>query len=181
MGDSNMIRSVNRALTERHGNVVELDATPATGLAIDDTVYHLAHDYPGGVPALALRMGMSPNTLAHKVSLTQRTHHLSPLELIKLQAIADDQRPLHAMAAQLGFVCLPLVADASRGTLEDVMHMAKEFADVLASVNQAVTDGRVTPNEMQRCEREAGELMLALTNVLATVRSMMPPAPEAAA
>lgn len=67
------------------------------------------------------------------------------------------------------------------GTLEDVMRMAKEFADVLASVNQAVADGRVTPNEMRQCEREAGELMMALTGVLGTVRSMMPTAPEAAA
>ena len=65
------------------GNAAPALAMPA-GLDINDAVYHTAHDYPGGVPALAQRMGMSQHSLAHKVGLNNAAH-LSPTEMVKLQ------------------------------------------------------------------------------------------------
>lgn len=177
-----MHRSLSYAALVRHGNVEPADATlPAIGLAIDDAVYHLAHDYPGGVPALAVRMAMSPNTLAHKASLTQLTHHLSPRELVKLQAVAGDARPLQAMAAALGYVALPMVPVGGGRPLEDVARVVREFAELLTAVTDTVGDGTVSINEMRRVEREAGDVMQAINGMLAHLRAMMPPAPEAAA
>jgi hypothetical protein len=144
-----------------------------------DAAYHTAHDYPGGVPAVAQRMGVSANTLQHKVSLTNDTHHLTLREAVAMQEVTGDARILHAMAGALGYACVSLQTDGASGTLEQVMYMAKEFGEVLGSVNNAVADGRVTPNEMRDCERQAAELMAAISGVLATVRSMMPKAPQA--
>jgi len=177
-----MIRSLHAARLSRHGNAPEPDATPTLptplGLDVDDAVYHLAHDFPGGVPALAQRMGMSHNTLAHKVSLTQRTHHLSPRELVKLQAIAGDARVLHAIAHELGFVALPVMAEHGRTTLQDASRLVREFSELLTSVSEATDDGRVTLNEMRTVEHQAGDVMVALNACLSTMRSMMPEAPE---
>ncbi len=151
----------------------------AIGLDIADAAYHTAHGFPGGVPALAQRMGMSQNTLAHKVSLHNETHHLTLREAVTMQEVSQDKRIAQAMCAALGGVFLDLGCDRKHTTMEQVMHMAAEFGDVLGSVNAAVADGQVTPNEMQDCERQAAELMAALNAVLTQVRSMMPKAPQA--
>lgn len=150
----------------------------AIGLDVLDAAYHTAHSYPGGVPALAQRMAVSQNTLAHKVSLNNATHHLTLREAVTMQEVTGDARILHAMAAALGYTCVSLRLDGKATTLETVMQMAKEFGDVLASVNEAVHDGCVSINEMQECERQAAELTAALNGVLVTVRGMMPKRPE---
>ena len=167
---------INRA--RRNGERRDRIAIPL-GMDPLDAAYHTAHDYPGGVPAVAQRMGVSANTLQHKVSLTNDTHHLTLRESVAMQEVTGDARILHAMAGALGYACVSLHNDGSLGTLEQVMHMAKEFGEVLGSVNNAVVDGVVTNNEMRDCERQAAELMAALNSVLATVRSMMPRAPQA--
>ena len=47
------------------------EAVPDTqgGMSVEDAIYHTVHSYPGGVTALAARMGVSPNTLAHAEKL----------------------------------------------------------------------------------------------------------------
>lgn len=167
-----MNHSVLNNLCTGNGNVLSPAATH--GLNVADAAYHTAHDFPGGVPALAQRMAMSANTLAHKVGLNNTTHHLTLREATTMQEVTGDVRMLHAMADALGYTCVSLHCDGQGATLERVMVMAKEFGDVLASVNTAVADGRVTPNEMHECERQAAELTAALNGVLATVRGMMP-------
>lgn len=146
----------------------------AIGLDVLDAAYHTAHGFPGGVPALAQRMAMSPNTLTHKVGLNNTTHHLTLREAQAMMELTGDVRMLHALAGSLGYTCVSLRADGAATTLEQVMHMAKEFGEVLCSVNTAVADGCVTPNEMHDCERQAAELTAALNGVLGTVRNMMP-------
>lgn len=175
-----MRSSVVRSIAQNNGG---LPTAPATiGLDVMDAAYHLAHGYPGGVPALAQRMGKSPNVLNSKVSLNaDKTHHLTLREAVAMQEISGDARILQAMAGALGYACVSLHTDADHTTMEQVMHLAKEFGEVLVSVNTAVADGRVTPNEMQDCERQAAELCAALTGVLGVVRSMMPKTPPAAA
>ena len=171
-------------LPRRNGNVGAPAATTASadvpgpiGLDVNDAAYHTAHGFPGGVPALALRMGMSANSLFHKVSLHDATHHLSPGEMRAMMDVSQDARMLHAMAWPLGYVCVAAGAGAAGSTLEQVMQMAKEFGDVLGAVNAAVADGCVTPNEMQECERQAAELIGALNGTLTMLRAMMPKAP----
>lgn len=151
----------------------------AAGMDVLDAAYHTAHDHPGGVPSVAQRMGTSANTLQHKVSLTNGTHHLTLREAVAMQEVTGDTRILHAMAGSLGYACVSLHVDGEGSTLEQVMHMAQEFGEVLGCVNGAVSDGRVTLNEMLDCERQAAELIAAINGVLGVVRSMMPKAPQA--
>lgn len=167
-----MRSSVVRAFAQINGNVEDTNAT--CGLDVMDAVYHTAHDFPGGVPALAQRMVMSHNTLAHKVSLTTTTHHLSLREAVTLQAVSGDVRILHAMADALGYRCINLQANHEVTTLSQVMAMVKDFGDMLGVVTDAVQDGTVSPNEMQDCERRAAELLAAVGATLAAVRAMMP-------
>lgn len=173
-----MYQSIVTHPSRRNGERRSRIAIPL-GLDVSDAAYHTAHDHPGGVPSLAQRMGTSANTLQHKVSLTNGTHHLTLREAVAMQEVTGDARILHAMAGALGYACVSLHVDGEASTLEQVMHMAQEFGEVLGSVNGAVADGRVTPNEMLECERQAAELIAALNGVLGVVRSMMPKPPAA--
>ena len=170
-----MATTVNLSSGARNGNAAAALPPTLPGLDVADAAYHLAHDYPGGVPALAQRMGMSQHTLAHKVDLHCTTHHLSLVEAVKMQGVARDARVLQAMGAALGYVCINAQPRTGGGfTLGQAVRLAREFADVLASVERAVDDGIVTPNEMQDCERQAAELMGAVNDVLGALRAMMP-------
>ena len=90
-----MASSVVKQFTASNGNAPASAAM--VGLDVLDAAYHTAHAYPGGVPALAQRMGMSQNTLAHKVSLANETHHLSLREAVAMQEVSQDKRIAQAM------------------------------------------------------------------------------------
>src|SRR5690606_31682754 len=45
-------------------------------MAIDDAVYRVVHDAPGGVAGLAARMGVPASTLTHKANPNNATHHM---------------------------------------------------------------------------------------------------------
>ena len=169
-----MTSSVTKHRCAFNGN--STDGT-AIGLDVMDAAYHTAQSFPGGVPALAQRLGMSQNTLAHKISLNNDTHHLSLREAVAMQEVTQDRRITHAMCFAQGGVFVDLQADVKHSTMEQVMHMVKDFGVVLAGINDAVVDGVVTRNEMHNCERQAAELIAALNATLATVRGMMPKAP----
>lgn len=148
------------------------------GISIEDAAYHTGHDFPGGVPALALRMGINANTLQCKLDPNIATHKLSLREAQDMMSFAGDDRILHALAAARGHVALALGAVSTGQTIGDVMRTVKEFGELLQAVNAAVADERVTLNEMRECERQFAEVMAAGNALMGTLREMMPRAPE---
>jgi hypothetical protein len=66
-----------------------------------DAAYLTAHHYPGGIPALAVRMGMAARELSRK--LNPNTGSLSLDEATALMAFSGDHRILHAMADEIGY------------------------------------------------------------------------------
>ena len=155
------------------------------GLTVQDAIYHTVHDYPGGVAALAARMGVSPNTLTHKANPNNATHHLHPLELVKLQHMSGNAAVLHAMAAALGYTVTRATPDQSGGDMvEATMRLQVEFADLLRAVADPLArvagDAAkpVTGNEMRRAEYHAQETQAAMAHLLATLRGHMRRAPK---
>lgn len=72
-----------------------------------DAAYLTGHNHPGGVPALAARMGMDARELIRKLN-PNAIHGISLDEAEVLMALSGDHRILHAMAAGLGYVCQPM-------------------------------------------------------------------------
>lgn len=161
-----MTAIMKRLPTPDHGNVVDPVAADVVGAA-----RLLAAQYPhGGCAGLAAATGIP--SLAKKLDPHQDTHHLRLDESVLLQQAAKRHDILHAMADVLGFVCTPKGADRDGSLLDRIMGLSSEFGDVMHTVRDAVSDGVVTPNELQRIEREAGELQAALEAVLKTVRGL---------
>lgn len=159
---------------DRDGNG-ELSHEIAThGMNVLDAAYHTAHSYPGGVAALALRMGQNASTLNHKVSLTNTTHRLAVDESVTMQAMSGNYAILHAMASSLGHVALQIDPTTEAKPMEEVARMVREFGELLTSVTQSTADGTVTTNEMRECQRQAMESIASIYGVVASVRNMIP-------
>ena len=138
-------------------------------------LYRAAHGYQGGMGTLAGFLGISEHSLQHKVSPTYPTAHCSPEEVLRICEVTGDLGPLQAMASRLGQMVMPMPSAA--GVEGDLAHKladtCKSFGEMISEISGDLADGRVTPNELQRIEREAGELigdvhmLLAHANALA--------------
>lgn len=76
-----------------------------------DAAYLTGHHYPGGVSALATRMGMDTRELSRK--LNPNTGDLWLDEAVALMTLSGDYRILHAMADELGYTLAPQPDEAS--------------------------------------------------------------------
>ncbi len=139
--------------------------------SILDAAYHVVHDYPGGAPSLAPRLNKSPTTLCHEVTATG-TAKLGLLDAVKLTGFSCDLRILQAWAMQAGQMLLPLPSDGKQSDecLAHVSSSAKEFSELIAAAADSLVDGQVSDNEMDRIEREAGELFAAVHGLIKSMR-----------
>jgi hypothetical protein len=127
-----------------------------------DAAYLTAHDYPGGVPALAARMGRNGAVLRHKLNPNDQANHLTVDDLMTIMVMTGDHRPLHSACLELGYMALPLPGHlADEPTAEALTDTCKEFADYLQSVTAALADNKVTAIELRRVRKELGEMVAA--------------------
>lgn len=157
--------------------------TRVIGQDVLDAAYATAHHYPGGLASLAVRMGMSANTLAHKVNLGNTTHHLTLREAVTMQAMSGNAAILHAMADQLGYTCTLATPDQTGGDpVEAVMRLQVEQADFMRAVADPLIAGpNVSKNAMRRAEYQASELTASICRVVAMLRGRMRREPGGAA
>lgn len=167
--------------------VGETVPTKSYGQDVNDALYHTVHSYHGGVVALAARLGMSPNTLTHKVNVNNTTHHLHPKELVAVMHMSGNAAALHAIAEQLGYTCTAAQPDQSGGDpVEAFMRLQMAFGDLVCAVadplarGATVNGGAVKPSEMRRAEEMAGTLHTAIGNTLSALRAHMRSLPKAA-
>lgn len=148
-----------------NGDMVGIAAKLSMG-DVGDAAYRVAHQFPGGVPALAQRMGMSPNTLSHKVSLTNESHKLSLSEAVYMQHVANRFDILYAMAESLGHVCLAAPEMGETEVTGILATVGAEVGDVFREVQRVLADGRVTPNERRKVAAQVAEAITALCAVM---------------
>ncbi|MNY15824.1 hypothetical protein D3C86_1490570 [compost metagenome] len=144
--------------------------------------YDTAHSPQEGIKETAQLMGMSPNTLTHKVNLHNNTHHLALRESVLMQKRLRDYRILHAMARELEHVCILATPVHSPGDAVDtVMRLQMAYADFVQATGEALTRRQhgVTSNQMRKAEHMAAEAIANIGHALALLRGLMPEAPKA--
>lgn len=148
------------------------------GMNVDDAIYHTAHKYPGGIQALAGRMGVSANTLTHKVNPNNSTHHLSVSESLVMQELSGRPWILQAEAARLGYNVIRAVPASTDDPHALYWQASALVADLQHAVADAFSHG-VTGNSVRRCDGLAAEAISAINNLLAGLRAQMPAPPKA--
>lgn len=142
---------------------------------LDDAIYHAAHHYPGGIPALAARMGANGGTLQNKVNPNFPTANCTLKDLEAIVTFTQSPMPAAALATLCGHAVIPVIPIAGASdleVLESITALANEFGDVCRSVHEAVRDRRVTRQEVHEVERQAQDLIGAVQAVLARMRSL---------
>lgn len=120
---------------------------------VKDAAYAIAHDYPGGVPALATRMGVSRNVLQNKLNPAVEYHKLTLDEAMRLQALTGDPRILHAMAEELGYVCVSLPGNSGGSDMElldSFLTVLKDLGEFSAEFQDDWSDGKIKEDELSR-------------------------------
>lgn len=131
-----------------------------------DAALQLARSLPGGIEALAVRMGKSAHSLRHELT-GSGTAKLGLLDAETIGLYAQQMRApnalaiLNAMAANHNALALPLPEGVALGddTFKGLADAAREFSEFIASVADAAADGQVTGNELALVDRELGDLI----------------------
>lgn len=130
-----------------------------------DIAYNVVHDYPGGAASLAPRLSKSSTQLNHELT-GNGTAKLGLMDAEKISHLAGDLRILHAFATNMGQMCVPLPhgyeAQGALPVMEKLGKAAKEFGDLCAEVAKDLADNEISDNELDRIDREAGELIAAI-------------------
>lgn len=132
-----------------------------------DAAYRIGQDYPGGAEALALRMGR-PN-LSDELNPGRAGAKLGVKDAVEMQVLSGDFRVLLAMAAECGFLCVPLPSTGGPGQVvsaESVAQLAQEFADLMGSAVTAFADDKITGTELRQLELHSGHLVASLQSLL---------------
>lgn len=137
-------------------------------MTFEQAAFNTVDDYLGGAKALGPVVGINGSVLAHKVSLTDRANQLTVPQARKIMRVTEDYRMLHSLAEDLDHQCIQ-VAGLPEGTCvqRSMAEMAKEFGEYLSAVSIAWVDGKVTPNELRKIDRELSEMVASANNVRA--------------
>lgn len=138
-----------------------------------DAAFNVAEDYPGGARALAIAIGKNSTTFSHEVKGTGGAK-LGLHDAVKATKRSGDLRILIAFAAECGQMVLPLPEALEMDTSDCALALSalsREFADLCSEACTALSDGKVSDNEMRRLEREGGEMTQRLQSLLAAFRA----------
>lgn len=138
--------------------------------------FNVAEDFkPGGAAGLAREIDKNSTTFSHEVNGTGGAK-LGLKTAVKMTKRTRDLRILLAFAAECGQMCVPLPASLdleSNDCMRALAQTSKEFNDVVTEVCSSLSDdGRISDNELARIDREGGELLAQLQQLLATVRAL---------
>lgn len=144
-----------------------------------DALYVAACAYPGGLEALAHRMGKSAHVLRNKLRPAIDTHHTSLQEFsMVLDFLAEARQPdadlpLQALCWRHGFVPvrLPEGDVDGDGICRQMLAKVREDGELAAAIERALGDSRIDARELDRIERSAMESLVAHLVLLEKVRA----------
>lgn len=145
-----------------------------------DALYKVARAYPGGLEALATKMGMSVNVLRNKLAPAIESHYPSfeelsvIIELCHQAGVKDAHLPLHALLSRHGLAAfvVPEPSAVSKDDLsQTVCKVMSQVGDVAEAVSESLLDGVITDAEADLIEREFQAALTALGEWRARIRA----------
>jgi len=147
-----------------------------------DCLYTAARSYPGGVEALAQRLGMSASVLYKKLSPGVTSHHLSfeeatvIMDLCHSVSVPDALSALDAQAFRLGKICIDIpTTDGGDIDVEEIQRLVfkavAQLGDAVAASTDALVDGHLTEQEMRAVEPKLRALVQTATSWLQRMKA----------
>jgi hypothetical protein len=144
---------------------------------LPDLLYRIAHAYKGGIPALAARMGKSPNVLNKKVDPNIDSHHTTVDDLLTILDFADGEKQFtHALCANQGGV---FVSTANFDAISD-MDLLETFTKLMAANGQfsmdfniALSDRHISKLEVARIKQDAYAISAAAAALVSRLETLV--------
>lgn len=105
-------------------------------------------DGSNGSLGLSKILGISNGSLSRKVSPNDSASHCSPDEVITICKETGDLAPMHAMAAQLGCVLMPISLEGGKDLSPDLASNFKELGEWLQAASAANAAPSLSDNAM---------------------------------
>lgn len=131
-----------------------------------------------GIKMLADCLGVNPSTVYSDVdpkSIGRRTNKLGYLDWLVILDESRDFSSLDATNLLFDRVCLPIPKPADEMTVIDWMEhcakTAKESGEAIAQLAEAILDGRMEDEELERCEKENNEALEAHAGLYLAIKT----------
>lgn len=136
---------------------------------LDIAVHQTAHDAPGGLPALARKIGVGEQVLRSKVCPTTDTHKLSLREALAVMDATNDDRILSVLAEMRGYTLARKALPDAHSIVAAVLSADAEHGDVSREIMCALADGKLTEPERAAITQQINEAHQALNVLKSTV------------
>lgn len=143
-------------------------------LPLRKAIYRAAHDYHGGVTALALDMVMDYDSLQKKVKHDFEQRWLDPDELEELIRLTGNPLLLDALMRPAGMVWYkPEAAAPTKTALLAVSKVLHETGLFVSSMHDGAADNIWDPREVQLLEKHGADVIRAVLGIMAGARDAM--------
>ena len=140
-----------------------------------DAAHATGQDYPGGARALAVRLGMRGDLLAHKLNPNCTEHALRLDEAMRIQSLTGDHRIIQAMGAELGYVLVPMPSNLGDDDIaQAVLDACGEIGAYMREVADDWKDKVITANERRRLESAMVKALARLQHLQSMLSARAP-------
>jgi hypothetical protein len=127
---------------------------------IDQAMYDLVHDYPGGAVALAPLVRMNAGTLSNKVNPMMDSHHLTVAEAVQIQLIRQAFPLFHAEARAFNQIAIPMPSVqpcSDMDILDAWAHWHQDTAETAMMIKQILDGVEISKRDLAELKREIFE------------------------
>ncbi|MDR6580747.1 phage regulatory CII family protein [Pseudomonas extremaustralis] len=143
-------------------------------LSLRKAIYRAAHDYHGGVTALALDMVMDYDSLQKKVKHDFEQRWLDPDELEEVIRLTSSPLLLDALMRPAGMVWYrPVAAAPTKDALLAVSKVLHETGLFVASMHEGAADNVWETREVQLLEKYGNDVIRAVLGIMSGAREAM--------
>lgn len=141
-----------------------------------DEIHEIAHGYPGGVEALAARMGKNPGTMRKKLLPNEDTHDLTVKELRKIVDYCDTDKIAQAFAADRGLICIKMPEFdqlSDKEILDLFLDLQAKQGEWAREISKAMQNGEIDWDELMSIRKEYEKFITAAAEVMNRLQSFM--------
>lgn len=136
---------------------------------LDIAIHSTAHDAPGGLPALARRMGTHEQSFRNKVCPTTDSHKLNLREALAMMDITNDDRILETLAEMRGYTIQRKVLPDASSIISAVLSADADHGGVAREIHAALADGKLTEAERASITKQIHDAKQSLDTLQSTV------------
>lgn len=138
-----------------------------------DSLRAAVNQYPGGRPAVALRLGKADEVLRKELAGTSANHKmgLSDSQHI-VEMLAEQGIDVSGFKVSVDAACLSEVNASPDACLHVLAaYGCKEMSEVVSAVAASLTDGHISDNDRKRIEKEVRDVIGGLTGLLGALNA----------